>query len=84
MTTAYEVAAIHADGKRFLIGFTQRKSMVGLRALLANHGEEIIAACGFGDDDKATYHHQPCAHITSAGWTLGFTGRTKLECGFGY
>lgn len=83
MTTKYEITARHSDGRSFLIGFTARKSRVGLLAVLRDRGDEILVKCGFTDGAKAEYTKGRFPCVLSEGWTIGFTGRTKLEAGYG-
>lgn len=77
--TRYEITA-EAEGRpTFLIGYTPRLSRLGLLDAMRKHGGAVIAKLGIGDADEITWHTQPRPHATTAGWRIGFTGRTQAE-----
>lgn len=80
MTTRYEIAAAHRDGRHFLIGYTPRRSLPGLLAAMRNAGAAIIDALAIGEADMIDLFTRPSIHATvSNGWTVRFSGRTQRE-----
>lgn len=82
MITRYEIAAIDPHGNRkFLIGYTPRHSRPGLLSAAERVGKHIIAKLSIGEDCRLIYSGHPVKRLDlSNGWTIGFTGRTQLDC----
>lgn len=78
--TRYEIAATHPDGRRIVVGFTARKSRHGLLVIMRRRGAYLIEALMIGEADIITFHTKPRVHARVAGWSVGFTGRTELQC----
>ena len=79
MTTRYEITAKHADGRTFLVAYTERHSGTGLTLALRKRGPEIAANTGISPDAHFEFSTQPRANWKCDGWTIGFTGRTQLD-----
>lgn len=78
--TRYEIAATAADGRRFLVGYTPRKSRQGLLIAMQNVGPELVAALGIGEDDEMRFVTKPRIHCAiGADVVVGFTGRTEND-----
>ena len=77
--TRYEIVAEHAEGKRYLVGYTARKSRYGLLRAMQNVGNALIEQCQIGESDKISWHTRPHPHCFTSGWCIGFTGRTQRD-----
>ena len=79
MITRYEIAATHPDGRKWLIGYTPRKSRIGLLLAMQKHGQAIIDRLAIRDDlTFGEFVAQPLPHVMCDAWRIGFTGRTQL------
>lgn len=78
--TRYEVAATHADGRRWLIGYTPRKSMRGLFAASANVKMRTILKL-IGAPEFASFSRVDgrLAIRVEGGGLIEFTGRTQRD-----
>mgnify|MGYP001584239683 CR=1 FL=1 len=74
--TRYELAAIHPDGRRLLVGYTARRSRGGLLSMVRQRGETFTDATGA---DSITFGDRAADGATAGEWSVRFTGRTKLD-----
>ena len=74
--TKYEVALELADGRRFLVLYTGRKSLKGLVAAVRQRAEDILATAGL--PNTATYRMAKGTIIIETA-TVRFTGRTQRD-----
>ena len=73
--TAYEVIMTNGT-ETFLVGYTQRKSRVGLRNLILGTAVGKRIATFLSDEDEITFG----AHaITFLDWTIKFSGYTEKD-----
>ena len=78
--TRYEIAAEHTDGRRYLVAYAARKSIAGMVDAVRNRAAAVLAALDLSDTCRIT--SAKGGRLPSAvleGWTLRFTGRTRLE-----
>lgn len=77
--TRYEVAAIHTDGRRFLVGYTARKSLQGLLAVVQSNGSKVCDLIELGATDEADIARSAGGKISFKNWTVRFSGRTVKD-----
>jgi hypothetical protein len=83
--TRYEIAMIHPDGRRYLIGYTQAASG-NLRALLdlcqQNNAKIGHAVCAMAPGDDSFQQVNPKRRADGyriGDWVIRWTGRTQRE-----
>lgn len=79
LSTKYEIAARHPDGRAFLIAYAGRLSNVGLADAICQRGEHVVAKLGIPGDTQFKPKRQPRPHAQLGEWWIGFTGRTKHD-----
>jgi len=75
-STAYELAAIHPDGRRVLVRYTFRRSRAKLYECACRFADELKMLCGTAEirfDDKASNG------ATMGEWAIRWTGRTERD-----
>lgn len=78
--TRYEIAARHPDGRAYLVSYSPRISRHGLLKALQHRGATLIAKLDIGETDQIKFGvANKRAFAETAGWWIGFTGRTQLE-----
>jgi hypothetical protein len=75
--TRYEVELHTADGRRFLVGYTPRRSFTGLLAAVRKMGKSILAITNLPED--ATTSRNGTALGLGYGHVIRFTGRTQRD-----
>jgi hypothetical protein len=78
--TRYEIAAESQDGRRYLVAYAARKSIAGMVDAVRARADAILAALDLDESCRIT--QAKGGRLPSAvleGWTLRFTGRTRLE-----
>lgn len=78
--TTYEIAAEHADGRRYCVRFTNRKSISGMVAAVQAMAPHLLRVCGVADDARltdCTAGRLPACRMDA--WTIRFTGRTDVS-----
>jgi|DEB3_MinimDraft_2_1074329.scaffolds.fasta_scaffold36395_1 hypothetical protein len=79
LSTKYEIAARHPDGRAFLIAYAARLSNVTLTKAIHLRGEHVVAKLGISGDTQFTPKRQPRPHTQLGEWWVGFTGRTMHD-----
>jgi hypothetical protein len=80
MATTYEITCCHTDGRVYLVGYTCRTTRLGLLNAMRVEGASIVRVTGMGETDELTFAHQGRRWVATLGdWTIGFSGRTKLD-----
>ena len=74
--TRYELAAIHPDGRRMLVGYTEKRSRAGLLGMVRQRGAKFTDATGA---DSITFGKRATDGATAGDWIVAFTGRTQRE-----
>ena len=78
--TRYEVIGETANNRRFLVGYTPRKSRRGLLAIMQRHGDPLIDLLAIGENDQITFAMKPRIHAAiENGAVVKFTGRTQCD-----
>ena len=78
--TTYEIAAEHADGRRYCVRFTNRKSIRGMVAAVQAMAPHMLRVCGVPGDARLTDcrgGEWPACRMDA--WTIKFTGRTSIS-----
>lgn len=77
--TLYELAAIHPDGRRYLLAYCRIKSRSSLWDTVTseNRVHHIVALVGTKSIDFA---QRAADGATMGEWSIRFTGRTAREC----
>lgn len=79
MITRYEITAVHPDGRKWLVGYTPRKSRPGLLAAMRNVAAPLMNKLPIGDADKIEWGTKPLPWASVSGFKIAFTGRTQLD-----
>lgn len=74
-STAYELAAIHPDGRRVLIAYS-RKGRRGIFSAVRNRGEAVAALC---QSQEFAFAKRAADGATCGEWSIRFTGRTQRD-----
>lgn len=74
--TRYELAAIHTDGRRILVGYTDQRSRAGLLGMVQQRGTKFTDATGA---DSITWLARAADGASAGDWVVKFTGRTQRE-----
>jgi len=78
--TTYEITIEHADGRKYALRYSNRKSLRALRDNVRKMADHVLRVCGL--DDSATM-----TECTTGGglprcrigeWTVRYTGRTSI------
>lgn len=77
--TRYEIAAKHSDGRTLLVAYSPRLSRIGLLKAMQGVGQQLIDRLATGEHDEIKFTASPRAHAETAGWWVGFTGRTQHD-----
>lgn len=82
--TRYEVVGEHADGRKYLAGYTSRRNRTGLIKMVQQNGEawlKMLGDCDLKVEKKDRQGRTTADHQLVAGeWRFYFTGRTQREC----
>jgi hypothetical protein len=71
--TSYEIAVQAKDGRRFLIAYSQRRTVRCLMQNLHTHWGALLPLIDDGD-----YRREGLRIVGAGDWWLGFSGRTEL------
>jgi hypothetical protein len=79
--TRYEIAATTKDdAAKILIGYTARKSRMGLLLTMQAHGQRIIDRFNITDAEQVTFRASPLPYAFFGDrLAIGFTGRTQKD-----
>lgn len=77
--TSYEIAAKHTDGRAVLIGYINGRSLNCLVQVVRKWGGEVITLLDMAEDEQFDITKGRDACLKWKGWTVGYTGRTKLD-----
>lgn len=75
--TRYQVAVYHRDGRKFVLGYTARKSRYGVDAMLA--GADLAAIREFTGLPGSTVWKIKRGAYVFGDWSIGFTGVTERD-----
>ena len=73
--TRYELAAVHPDGRRILVGYTVRKGRRSLLGAVRQRAEVLAALCG----PEIAFGARVSDGATIGPWRIRYTGRTQRE-----
>jgi hypothetical protein len=76
--TTYEVVLEMPTGERFRVGYTPRRSRLGLLAAMRNRGRELLVAVGAPEDATVKPIAGPAFQFEN-GATVRFSGRTARD-----
>lgn len=76
--TRYEVELTDGHTRRYLVGYTPRRSRPGLLAAVRAHADRVIACTGLTDDHITTWPNARTLDLGN-GWIVRFTGRTQID-----
>ena len=77
--TKYELAAKHPDGRKFLLAYSERKTLSCLYSSIRGNAAALVAA-GFPEDAKITASGcKPYIRVEAGGWEFLYTGYTALD-----
>ena len=75
--TSYEIVAVHADGRRVLIGYSVGKSKNGIYRMMTKNGPLNGARLGLADDARMS--GLPASKVQVGPWVVAYTGRTQRD-----
>lgn len=75
--TRYQVAVYHKDGRKFVLGYTARKSRYGIDDMLA--GADLAAIREFTGLSGSTLWKVKRGAYVFGDWSIGFTGTTERD-----
>lgn len=77
--TTYEIAAEHADGRRLLIVYANRKTKQKLIEMVRERYDTIATATGHYADRVENITGGAYPACTYGPWRIRYTGRTRLQ-----
>ncbi len=79
--TKYETTVTAPDGRRFLLFYTERRSLAGLLSCVRKRGAELCDRLGVDDSARVTRSGRGAFPILEFGngWSAGYSGRTQKQ-----
>jgi hypothetical protein len=79
--TRYEITAVELANPEncYLIGYSPRRSKIGLLNAMRKFGDQIVEKTGLTDDDEMVWSGGLRSSVVVVGWKFAFTGRTQKE-----